>query len=64
MLVDGLGFVHGRWCILSAEETGSFLTADGAPLMIEFALELAAYGADTWTAPPAITPPATGTPPT
>lgn len=45
-LVDGLGFVHGRWVILSISETRSEFFADGAPKSKEFALGLEAYGED------------------
>ncbi len=46
MLVDGLGFVWGRWCLTRVEETQSLFFFDGAPRRIDFRLSLAAYGED------------------
>ncbi len=46
MMVDGLGWIWDRWCILSVAETKSVFLADGAPRMIEFSVGLSAYGSD------------------
>ena len=46
MLVDGLGFIHGRWVIRSIAETASTFFADGAPRAQQFNISLAAYGED------------------
>ena len=46
MLVDGLGWVFDRWCILAAEQTKTVLFADGTPLKIEFQIDLQSYGED------------------
>ena len=46
MLVDGLGWVWRRWCIIEVSETRSLMLADGAPRKIEFAARLQAYGED------------------
>jgi len=46
MLVDGLGFVWGRWVIERVDERQSVFFADGSARRIEFRLSLAAYGED------------------
>lgn len=46
MLVDAMGFVWRRWCIVSVDETRSVLMADGAPRKVEFEMGLTAYGED------------------
>ena len=46
MLVDGLGNVWGKWCILSIEETQKRFLNNGAPLKKTFRLRLQAYGED------------------
>lgn len=43
MMVDGMGFVWNRWVIVSAEETRTYLFADGAPRQIDFTVELQSY---------------------
>lgn len=45
-LVDGLGFVHGSWCILTVREENSSFTQEGVPLKINFNLSLVRYGND------------------
>ncbi|MQP64702.1 phage tail protein [Niveispirillum sp. SYP-B3756] len=45
-LVDGWGRVWGVWVIRSVRERDSNLMGNGAPLRIEFQVELAAYGED------------------
>lgn len=45
-LVDGLGRVWGPWVVLSVRESHRRLMANGAPLRVEFQVELAAYGND------------------
>lgn len=46
ILVDGLGFVWQRWCIVEVTERRSFLMSDGAPRKIEFSVRLQSYGGD------------------
>ncbi len=46
VLVDGLGWVWGRWCVLAVEETQTLPHWTGAPRRVEFALRLQAYGED------------------
>lgn len=46
ILVDGLGFVWQRWCIVDVTERRSFLMADGSPRKIEFSVLLQSYGGD------------------
>lgn len=46
MMVDGLGFVLGRWVIRSVTETRMVFFSDGAPRQQEFRLSLSAYGED------------------
>jgi phage protein U len=46
ILVDGLGFVWGRWCVLSVEERRGVFMFDGSARRIDFALRLTAYGED------------------
>lgn len=45
-MVDGLGFIHGRWCILSIEEGQRDFFKDGAPRAQSFTVELEKYGED------------------
>ncbi|MGR3501619.1 phage tail protein [Pseudaestuariivita sp.] len=44
MMVDGLGWVWNRWCIVSIEERKSYFLKDGAPRKIEFTITLQSYG--------------------
>jgi len=44
MLVDGLGNVHGYWCITQIEERHSALCANGTPRKITFNLGIIFYG--------------------
>lgn len=46
MLVDGLGFVWGRWVVRSVTEDQSVFMPDGAARRIGFRLQLSAYGED------------------
>jgi len=46
MLVDGLGFVWGRWVIRSVSEDQALFMPDGAARRIDFRLSLTAYGED------------------
>jgi len=46
MLVDGLGWVLHRWCILRIEENRGTFMADGAARRIDFEVELQTYGED------------------
>jgi uncharacterized protein len=46
LLVDGLGWVWKRWCILEVSETRSLLMANGAPRKIDFSMRLQSYGED------------------
>lgn len=43
ILVDGLGHVHGYWCITQIEERQSMMAAQGVPRKINFTLELTYY---------------------
>jgi len=45
-MVDGLGFIHGRWVILSIEEGQRAFFKDGAPRAMTFTVELEKYGED------------------
>lgn len=45
-LVDGLGHVHGRWCIQAIREENTAFTQEGMPLKIMFNLSLVRYGED------------------
>ena len=45
-LVDGNGFVYGRWIIENLQETRSVFFADGVPRKIEFTLSLKRYNED------------------
>ncbi len=44
ILVDGLGFVWGRYVVLSLNEERSFLLPDGRPRKQTFSLQLSHYG--------------------
>lgn len=44
MMVDGMGFIWDRWVVVSVEETRTHLMSDGAPLKIEFSVQLQSYG--------------------
>lgn len=44
LLADGLGFVWGRYVILSLQEERSFLLPDGRPRKQTFRLQLSQYG--------------------
>jgi hypothetical protein len=44
LLVDGHGFVKGKWCIKSIEQTDTVFLSDGTPRKIEFNLSLVRYG--------------------
>lgn len=46
MLVDGLGGVWGRWCLVRIEEGQTHFLANGIPLKQEFTLSLEEYGDD------------------
>lgn len=46
LLVDGLGNVWGKWCILLIEENQSRHLGNGAPLKQGFRLRLENYGED------------------
>lgn len=43
LMVDGRGYVHGRWVILSINETQKTFERGGAPLQIEFSIRLRKY---------------------
>ncbi len=45
-LIEGSGFVLGRWFIESVQETNSVLFADGSPRKIDFSLSLKRYNED------------------
>ncbi len=44
ILVDGLGFVWGRYVVLSLQEGRSFFLPDGRPRKQTFTLQLSHYG--------------------
>jgi len=46
ILLDGLGFVWGRWSILRVREGQKVFFADGAPREQAFSLQLSFYGED------------------
>jgi phage protein U len=46
LLVDGLGFIWGRWVITHLEETQSIFQGNGRPLKQGFRLQLTHYGED------------------
>lgn len=46
MLVDGLGYVWGNWCVERIEDRSSLFYADGAARKIEFTLALRRYWDD------------------
>ena len=43
LMVDGRGYVHGRWVILSVNETQKTFERGGVPLQIEFSIRLRKY---------------------
>lgn len=43
ILVDGMGWVLGKWVILTVSETKKVLFDDGAPRKIDFSLKLRKY---------------------
>jgi hypothetical protein len=45
-LIDGLGNVLGRYCILSVQETQTAYVGPGIPRRMDFSLELSRYGED------------------
>ena len=45
-LIDGNGFIYGRWLIESVQETNSVLFSDGNPRKIDFSLSLKRYNED------------------
>lgn len=44
LLVDGLGNVHGYWCIISIKDKESDFLPSGIPQKIEFTLSLKYFG--------------------
>jgi len=46
LLVDGRGFVHGSWVIMSVEETHEVFLQNGVPRKISFSLSLKKYSED------------------
>jgi phage protein U len=46
LLVDGMGYVLGEYCILSVSEKGTEFDQYGQPRKIEFSVNLGAYGDD------------------
>lgn len=45
-LIDGLGNVFGRYCILQVQETQTTFLGPGIPRRMDFSLELSRYGED------------------
>lgn len=46
LLVDGLGWVHGYWCITSVTDKRTTFMRDGQAKKIDFTISLQAYGED------------------
>jgi hypothetical protein len=46
MMVDGNGYVFGRWVVQSVEETKEVFFADGVPRKQTFNMKITRYGAD------------------
>lgn len=46
MLVDGRGFVYGRWCIVGLDENQSYFAPNGAARRMDFDITLVEYGED------------------
>ncbi len=46
ILINGNGFVLGKWCITKISNTNSTFWANGMPRKIEFSMDLKAYGED------------------
>lgn len=46
MLVDGKGFVWGKWCINSIDEDQDTFFSDGTARKYQFRLKITRYGAD------------------
>lgn len=46
LLVDGLGFIWGRWVILQVDETQTVMLTNGLPRKLEFQLRLTRYAED------------------
>jgi len=45
-LIDGDGFIYGRWLIENVQETNSVFFSDGNPRKIDFSLVLKKYNED------------------
>ncbi len=45
-LIDGYGFILGRWLVENVQETNSVLFSDGSPRKIDFSLSLKRYNED------------------
>lgn len=43
LLVDGNGYIHGRWVILSIEDAQAVFFSDGTPRKMAFSLKIAQY---------------------
>lgn len=46
ILIDGNGFVMGKWCITKINNTNTVFWGNGSARKIEFAMDLKAYGED------------------
>ena len=46
ILVDQYGYISGKWCIESVDETQSGFFKDGAPRKQQFSIKLTTYGED------------------
>lgn len=43
---NAIGVYHGRWCIRNISDAQSYFHKSGAPLKVEFQIDLVAYGGD------------------
>jgi phage protein U len=46
ILIDGNGFVMGKWCITKISNTNTVFLGNGSARKIEFSMDLKAYGED------------------
>lgn len=46
LMIDGTGYVYGKWCIKKVSEGRTHLWPNSSPRKIEFTVELVSYGSD------------------